>query len=84
MTVKIINFCWFGMVAVLAAYCGKFRCSNMKGLAVGVEICEDVWIPAPPLQRNFAVVNAVFMFHFSFRYNVVLYSGIRWCPQYTA
>ena len=25
-----------------------------------------VWIPAPPLQMIFAVVNAVFMFHFSF------------------
>ena len=43
-----------------------------------------VWIPAPPLQMIFAVVNAVFMFHFSFRYSVVFYSGIRWCPQYTA
>ena len=29
-----------------------FRCSNMKGLAVGVEICEDVWIPAPPSIRH--------------------------------
>ena len=29
-----------------------FRCSNMKGLAVGVEICEDVWTPAAPSIRH--------------------------------
>ena len=29
-----------------------FRCSSMKGLTVGVEICEDVWTPAPPSIRH--------------------------------
>lgn len=29
-----------------------FRCSNMKGFIVGAEICEDVWVPAPPSTRH--------------------------------
>lgn len=25
-----------------------FRCSDVPGLTLGVEICEDVWVPSPP------------------------------------
>lgn len=33
--------CLFGGMQV-------FRCANMPGLAVGVEICEDLWVPHAP------------------------------------
>lgn len=29
-----------------------FRCKNAKGLTIGAEICEDVWIPNPPSIRH--------------------------------
>lgn len=29
-----------------------FRCSNVEGLVVGAEICEDVWVPSPPSIRH--------------------------------
>lgn len=25
-----------------------FECENIKGLAVGIELCEDLWVPFPP------------------------------------
>lgn len=25
-----------------------FRCENIRNLAIGVEICEDLWVPMPP------------------------------------
>ena len=28
-----------------------YSCENIDGLAVGVEICEDLWIPSPPSVR---------------------------------
>lgn len=49
-------------------YCGQrcylgrdllYRCNNVAGLTVGVEICEDIWVAAPPsikLAQNGATV----------------------------
>lgn len=29
-----------------------FRCNDVPGLTLGVEICEDVWVPSPPSIRH--------------------------------
>jgi NAD+ synthase (glutamine-hydrolysing) len=29
-----------------------FRCKNMEDFIVGVEICEDIWVPIPPSSRH--------------------------------
>ena len=56
-----------------AALCGQtvpmgshlvFRCENIPGLAVGAEICEDLWVPCPPSQ-NLALAGATVLFNLS-------------------
>jgi NAD+ synthase (glutamine-hydrolysing) len=34
-----------------------FRCENMKQLTIGIEICEDLWVPSPP-SSNHAMAGA--------------------------
>ncbi|MCD2492920.1 NAD(+) synthase [Lacrimispora sp. NSJ-141] len=29
-----------------------FQCTNMDGLVIGAEVCEDVWVPNPPSGRH--------------------------------
>ena len=41
-----------------------FRCENVPGLAVGAEICEDLWVPYPPSQ-NLAPAGATVLFNLS-------------------
>ena len=41
-----------------------FRCENVPGLAVGAEICEDLWVPNPPSQ-NLAPAGATLLFNLS-------------------
>lgn len=41
-----------------------FRCETVPGLAVGAEICEDLWVPCPPSQ-NLARAGATLLFNLS-------------------
>ena len=41
-----------------------FRCETVPGLAVGAEICEDLWVPAPPSQK-LAAAGATVVFNLS-------------------
>lgn len=41
-----------------------FRCSNMKGLTVGCEICEDLWVANPP-STNHALMGATVIVNLS-------------------
>ena len=41
-----------------------FRCENVPDLAVGAEICEDLWVPAPPSQQ-LAAAGATLIFNLS-------------------
>lgn len=49
-----------GMSQVEVSFCGQdtqmgtqllYSCENLEGLILGVEICEDLWTPAPPSIR---------------------------------
>ena len=77
MPIKIISFCWFGMVAVPAAYSGKFAHKEQ----IPWQICMD---SGASIANDFCSGQCCVHVHFSFRYSVVFYSGIRWCPQYIA
>lgn len=41
-----------------------FRCSNVKGLTVGCEICEDLWVSNPP-STNHALMGATVIVNLS-------------------
>ncbi len=41
-----------------------FECENIKGLAVGVELCEDLWVPFPPHAYQ-ATAGATLLFNIS-------------------
>ena len=41
-----------------------FRCENVPGLAVGAEICEDLWVPCPPSEK-LAQAGATVLFNLS-------------------
>ena len=41
-----------------------FRCENVPGLAVGAEICEDLWVPSPPSEK-LAKAGATVLFNLS-------------------
>ncbi len=55
---------------VFLSYCGQetvlsggllFPCENVPGLTLGVEICEDLWVPAPPSGEMAAQGATVFL-----------------------
>lgn len=48
-----------------------FVCSGMKELIIGAEICEDLWVPAPPSQAQ-ALAGATLLVNLSASDEVVL------------
>ena len=41
-----------------------FRCTNVPGLSIAAEICEDLWVPCPPSQK-LAMAGATVLFNLS-------------------
>lgn len=38
-----------------------FRCTNLPGLTIGIEICEDLWVPLPPSVKHAMAGAAVIL-----------------------
>ncbi len=48
-----------------------------------VIVLISAWMPAPPLESEPAIVNAVFIFVLLL-HALILYSDKRWCPRFAA